>query len=146
MKLCCFCGHSSVSETLRAPLHEAIEKFIVHDEVERFYVGNHGEFDHMVCSELRSLKKDYPQISFYVILAYMPGKKEEFPAADPPMTIYPDGLESVPPRFAITHRNRWMVEQADRMIAYVGHGYGGAAQTLRYAQRKKLEVHNLADS
>lgn len=50
-------------------------------------------------------------------------------------TVYPP-LEAVPRRFAITHRNRWMVDVADVVVAYVLHDWGGAATTLRYANQK----------
>ena len=54
-------------------------------------------------------------------------------------TVYPP-LESVPPRFAISKRNQWMVEQVDVVVAYVTHSWGGAAQTLDYARRKKKRI------
>ena len=54
-------------------------------------------------------------------------------------TVYP-GLENVPRRFAISHRNRYMVDMADFVVAYVTHGWGGAAQTLEYANRKKKSI------
>lgn len=72
-------------------------------------------------------------------------KKEDFPATDDLDTIFPEGLELVPRRFAITHRNRWMVDQADYVVAYVDHNYGGAAQTLKYAKGKGTkQILNLA--
>ena len=87
----------------------------------------------MALAVLKRLKTQYPSIEVYVVLAYMPGKKEEFLLADEPDTIYPEG-------FAITHRNRWTVDQADYVVAYVDHGYGGAAQTLRYAKSKGTKI------
>ena len=58
--------------------------------------------------------------------------------------VYPE-LESVPWKFAISKRNEWMVEQADIVIAFVDHDWGGAATTLQYAKRKKKTIINLAD-
>ena len=54
-------------------------------------------------------------------------------------TVYPP-LETVPRRFAISHRNRWMVEVSDVVVAYVLHDWGGAATTLRYAKQKKKKI------
>jgi hypothetical protein len=51
-------------------------------------------------------------------------------------TTYPP-LEEVPPKFAISKQNEWMVDQADVVVAYVTHGWGGAAATLQYAERKE---------
>ena len=36
-------------------------------------------------------------------------------------TIYPEGLEYTPRRFAISKRTQWMVQQSDYVIAYVEH-------------------------
>ncbi len=57
--------------------------------------------------------------------------------------IYPE-IENVPPRYAIVHRNRWIVEQADVLIAYVTHTYGGAYTMYQYAKRKTKKIYNIA--
>ncbi|MEG1529959.1 MAG: hypothetical protein RR405_06335, partial [Clostridia bacterium] len=49
--------------------------------------------------------------------------------------IYPE-LEEVPYKFAISKRNEWMVDNADLVIAFVNHHFGGAYSTLQYAKRK----------
>ena len=54
----------------------------------------------------------------------------------------PDGIEKVPPRFAISYRNRWMVKHADYVIAFVHRG-GGAEQFVKLAERQKKSVINL---
>ena len=54
-------------------------------------------------------------------------------------TPYPP-LEDVPMKFAISRRNEWMVDQADVVVAYVTHGWGGAAATLQYAERKNKRI------
>ena len=59
-------------------------------------------------------------------------------------TVYPP-LETVPRRFAISHRNRWMVESADVVVAYVLHDWGGAATTLRCAKQKKKQIISYRD-
>ena len=59
-------------------------------------------------------------------------------------TVYPP-LETVPRRFAISHRNRWMVETSDVVVAYVLHDWGGAAATLRCARKKKKQIISYFD-
>ena len=54
-------------------------------------------------------------------------------------------LENVPRRFSISHRNRWMVESADVVVAYVLHDWGGAATTLRCAKQKKKQIISYRD-
>ena len=54
-------------------------------------------------------------------------------------TVYPP-LESVPRRYAILRRNEWMIQRCDVLVAYVTHGWGGAARTLAYARKKKKTI------
>ena len=59
-------------------------------------------------------------------------------------SIYPP-IENVPPRFAISKRNEWMMTNADLVIAYVNHNYGGAYQSLQVAKRRKKKIINICD-
>ena len=61
------------------------------------------------------------------------------------LMIYP-ALENVPPKYAIIRRNEWMIDKADLLIAYVTHGWGGAARTYRYAKQKGIPTVNLAEA
>lgn len=145
MKCCTFCGHKDAAETVRPMIREAAENLIVESNVTSFYVGNHGRFDSMALSVLRELKEMYPQISYNVVLSYIPEKKNEYRSYDESETLYPEGLENSPLRYAINRRNKWMVEHSDYLIAYVNRSFGGAAQTLEHAKRKKLSIIQLKD-
>ena len=57
--------------------------------------------------------------------------------------IYPQ-IEDKPLRFAITYRNRWMIDKADCLICAISHTFGGAYKTFMYAKRKKKPIYNLA--
>ena len=63
-------------------------------------------------------------------------------------SFYPEGLETVPRRFAIVQANRRMVACSDYLIAYVQY-IGKARDFLEYARRRELrqELHivNLGD-
>ena len=54
-------------------------------------------------------------------------------------------LKKKPLKFAISYRNKYMVETADYVIAYVSRAFGGAYMTYRHAKRKGKEIFNLAD-
>lgn len=71
-----------------------------------FYVGNNGSFDFMVHRQFEELSQTY-HITNSVVLAYIPGKKSEYD--DFSNTILPEGIETVPKRFAISYRNKWMI-------------------------------------
>lgn len=60
------------------------------------------------------------------------------------MIIYPN-IENVPARFAISHRNRWMVDVSDFIIAYINHNYGGAYSMYAYAKKRSKEIFNIAE-
>lgn len=144
--VCCFFGHSQTPYSVRSLLEREIIKLLEENDIVQFYVGNHGNFDAMVRSTLKGLRDAYPNFTYNVVLAYMPGKKDEFAIEDPyEDTIYPEGLETVPRRYAISARNKWMVEKTDMVICYKQWDGGGAAQFIRMAERKGKEIINLAD-
>ena len=58
--------------------------------------------------------------------------------------VYPP-IEDKPLKYAISYRNRWMVEQADFVIAYIAQPRGGAYKTYKHALRKKKTVFNICD-
>lgn len=60
-------------------------------------------------------------------------------------TLFPEGLERVPPRYAIHRRNNWMLEQADLVVSYVDRSWGGAAQQVKKARAMGKRVVNLPD-
>lgn len=84
-------------------------------------------------------------IRYAVVLAYLPEKND--PAALPAEeTLFPEGIETVPKRFAISWRNRWMIDHAEYVICYTTHSWGGAAQCVREAKRKHRQKINLSES
>lgn len=59
--------------------------------------------------------------------------------------IIPMDLMGVHYKAAIKKRNRWMVDQADKILAYVYRDFGGAFDTIKYALRTGKPVLNLAE-
>ena len=133
-----FCGHREVDEPeqVREWLRETVRRLAETGAAE-FCMGDNGAFDRMAAGVVSELRRDFSGIRSVLILAY-----PDHPAYDAALydgSVYP-GLESIPRRFAISHRNRWMVERADCVLVYVRYGWGGAAQTLEYARRKGKRV------
>ncbi len=145
MASCTFFGHRIINKDIKNLLTRQIDNLIAEHGVNVFYVGNNGQFDHLVAAVLRELKSRNPQISYSIVLAYLPEREKEYNQLSYTETIYPEGLEYTPPRFAISKRNQWMVQQSDYVIAYVEHSIGGAAQFTEYARKKHKTVINLAD-
>ena len=138
-----FFGHRDAPDTIKPILREKIIDLIENKGVDLFYVGNQGAFDRTAIGVLRGLKKEYPQIQYYVILAYVPHNKDILGLEVGDETIYPDYLDKTPPKYAIIKRNRWMLERADFVITYITHITGGAADFKSLAERKGKTVINL---
>lgn len=125
---CTFFGHRDFPREMMPNLRAQIVHLIENRGVSQFYVGNQGYFDYAVLQILRSCRQIYPQISYSVVLAYMP--QQELPGIEDTETLLPEQVELAPRRYAICRRNRWMLEHADCVVTYIRHAYGGAA---RYA-------------
>lgn len=145
MVACTFFGHRDCPSSVRPKLRAVLVELIERHGVEQFYVGRQGAFDAMARSVLRELAEVYPHISYAVVLDRLPGPKDKA-VWDFSDSIFPEGLETVPPRFAIPKRNEWMLKQADFVVAYITHSWGGAAQFADKARRQGKTVCNLANS
>lgn len=138
---CTFFGHRDTPPTVKPRLRQVIIELIEHHGVNRFYIGNQGSFDAMARGLLAELAQTYP-IRYDVVLAYLP--KENDPSLDGSSTILPDGFEAVPPRFAIDHRNRRMIDHSDVVVTYV-RSPGGAAKFKALAERKGKTVVEVSE-
>ncbi len=141
--ICTFFGHRDCPESVKPQLRALLIKLIEQEGVTRFYVGNQGRFDSIVRSALRALKENYPAIDFCVVLAYMPGKADPLRDLHNEETMLPEGIETVPKRYAISWRNRWMLKRADYVVTYIRHAYGGAAQFAETAKKQGNRVYEI---
>ena len=138
MSACTFFGHGDCPETKYSNILQAIQNLITEKNIITFYVGTQGNFDSLVYRALCNLRADFPQIRIYRVLAYLP--KDNSLISD---SILLEGIELIHPRYAISWRNRWMIEHSDYVIAYITHNYGGAARFVDEAKRKGKTVINL---
>ena len=136
-----FFGHKDTPKEIEPTLRTTLVDLIENHGATEFYVGNNGNFDTMVRRQLEELSRTYP-INYSVVLAYLPTKKSEYD--DYTNSIFPEGIESVPKRFAISYRNKWMVDQADIVVTYVTHSFGGATQFKDMAERHGKTVIELS--
>ena len=137
---CTFFGHRNTPDWIAPILRATLVNLVENRGATRFYVGNNGRFDAMVKAELGRLKSVYPHMDYAVVLAYLPTS----PQLDDAPTLYPEGLETVSTRFAISKRNGWMLQQADFVVTYV-RSPGGAANFKEMALRMGKIVVELAD-
>ena len=143
-KVCTFFGHHDCPSSIKPKLREVLIDLIENQSVDMFYVGKNGAFDRLVRAVLRELTQKYAHIHYAVVLERMPGKRDEDAPEDYLDTMLPEGIENVPPRFAISWRNKWMLTRSDYVVTYITHSWGGAAQFAETAVRQKKTVINLA--
>ena len=138
---CCFFGHKQIRKSIDKILKETIRELISEKDIDTFYVGNNGAFDLHVSAILEELKNEIPNIKYNIVLAYLNTPRASYNDN----TIYPEGLESVPKRFAVYKRNLWMLKQCDYVVAYIEHPFGNAEKFVDIALTKGKAVINIAD-
>ncbi|MBQ4446972.1 MAG: hypothetical protein II897_01590 [Clostridia bacterium] len=139
---CTFFGHRYVQKEIEPILRSTLIDLIEKHECRLFYVGNQGGFDAMVTRVLLELSDRYP-IRAYTVLAYLPVGESGASEGILP-TILPEGIETVPRRFAISFRNRWMIAQSDFVVTHVtNYIASGAAQFKALAEKQGKMVTNL---
>ena len=140
MPACTFFGHRDCPSSIRPRLRETLVDLIENHTVDMFYVGRQGAFDAIVRSVLKELILEYPHIRYAVVLERIPGKRNEYDPRDYFDTILPEGIENVHPRFAISWRNKWMLDRSDYVVTYITHSWGGAAQFAEMAEQQKKSI------
>lgn len=136
-----FFGHKDTPLEIRVKLKEILADLIENQGAKHFYVGNQGSFDRISLLVLNELKEEYPFIEYHIVLAYLSDKTNETWES----TLFPEGVENVPQRFAINYRNKWMIEQADTVVCYIKRSFGGAARFVEIAEKKGKTIINLSN-
>ena len=136
-----FCGHSTFCKT--AEIEEQLLSILqsqVGDARCDFYLGGYGSFDSFARECCRKFQTEHPQARLVYVTPYLEIDKLTLKLYDE--SVYPP-LEDKPRKFAISYRNKWMVENADLVIAYVNYSSGGAYTTYQHAKRRKKQIINL---
>lgn len=142
-----FCGHSDYIakkddiQTLLNYLNTIIGNSSV-----VFMLGEYGNFDRFAYHCCALYKENHANASLLYVTPYLESKTLQSLSSEQRFDdiVYPS-LEKIPKRYAILHRNRYMVEQADIIIVYITHTFGGAYKTYQYAMKLKKRIFNLAD-
>ena len=141
--VCSFIGHRDCPNDIIPSLYKTIEFLIKEKNVDKFYVGTHGNFDFIAEKVLNEILKTYNFIEYKKVLAYMPIIKDE--NLDYNNTIFIEGLEVVHPKVAIIKRNRWMINNSDFLICYVNQKITNAYSFMKYAKNRGKTIINIAD-
>lgn len=142
-----FCGHSDFlkTENYEKELLAILEKEVGNSSAE-FYLGGYGNFDDFAYSCCKKFKEMNTNVSLVFVTPYITPEYQknhlEFQKTKYDSILYPP-IEKAPLRFAISYRNKYMVESSDLVIAFIEHEYGGAYQTYKYAKKKGKKIYNL---
>ena len=138
-----FCGHSTFCKTeeIEEQLLSILQSQVGETRCD-FYLGGYGSFDGFARECCRKYQSEHPNVSLVYVTPYLEIDELTLKLYDE--SVYPP-LEDKPRKFAISYRNKWMVENADLVIAYINHSDGGAWQTYQHAQRKKKQIINLGN-
>ena len=143
-----FFGHRYIDNFRLAEerLTEIIKDIILEKEYVEFLVGRDGDFDQIVSSTIRRVKRDYGEhnSAHVCILPYMTA---EFRNNEGSFYEYYDEVEvadTTHPKSAFQTRNRMMIDRSDLVIFYIDHESGGAWQTYQYATKKEKNIINIA--
>ena len=137
--VCTFFGHKDAPSNIKMRLEEIIEA-LINEGVKNFYVGNNGNFDFYVQGVLENIVKKHNDIRFSVVLSTI---NETAIGAKQKYTVFPEGLENALPKFAISKRNDWMINNSQIVITYVRHNFSNSHKWLEKAKKKGLRVINL---
>lgn len=129
--------HGQLEERLTAVLTDLLRtrNFI------EFQIGRSGEFDIFTASCIKRIQSRHGTENSAITLVL------PYPVAD--VTYYeayydgiliPEEARTAHPKRAITERNRWLVDHADLLVAYVHRNTGGAATCLKMAEQAGRQI------
>ena len=136
-KVCAFFGHRDIPAGLEIALYEQVRRAVTECGVTTFWVGGYGRFDALAAQTVKRLKQEFPNIELLLILPYLPAVGQRIPALYDG-SVYPEGLELVPKRYAISKRNIWMAKNCDMVICYIRNSFGGAYEAVKAASEKEI--------
>ena len=105
MKSCFFIGHRDADERLLPCLTDTAKRLVTDCGVTRFYVGGYGNFDRLSGKTVIFLKNSFPDIRLFLVIPYHPAERPVPTPQGYDGTYYPQGMESVPRKFAIVRTN-----------------------------------------
>ena len=143
-----FCGHSDYipNPSDEEKILDILEKEAKNETID-FFLGGYGNFDSFTYHCAKKFKSKHKTAKLIWITPYIPYEKNDSRCGSQQekfdLILYPD-LEHIPPKYAIFHRNKWIVAHSDLIIAYVKRSFGGAYTMYRYAKKQNKKIYNLA--
>ncbi len=144
-------GHRIIddSQTVEQKLYELMRIIMSRGDREvEFLVGRNGDFDLMTASVVRRLKREMNSENVFLTLV-LPYETAELRNNTEAFENFYDSIEISEAsadknfKYAITARNRDMIDRSDMVVVYVKNQSGGAYQSLKYAEKNEKRIVNL---
>lgn len=142
-KACAFTGHRELERDFSPRiLKKEVENLIMQEKVDTFYVGMAMGFDLIAAETVLKLKRKYD----VKLIACIPFYGQEKYFSDKDKKRYAEILKKCDESILISEnyykgcllkRNRYMVDNADFLIAYLKKDIGGTAYTVNYYMKNK---------
>ena len=148
-KICSFAGHSELygqEADIYKKLLLVIEKLVLTEDINEFWVGNYGAFDRLSAKAVRNLKEKYSYIQLNLVVPYLTKEINEYREEyykNFDNILMADIPEKTPKRFKIIKSNEYMVQNSNVLVCCVMHSFGGAARTVEYAKKNNIKIINL---
>ena len=148
--ICAFFGHRDTVPTSHLEREmERILRTLITEGIDEFWCGEYGNFDWLSHYILRQLQKEFRFIKICLVSAYNPNKypilRQESLTELYDELIYTDEIANGPTRFSIIRRNHYIARNADVIVCYVEHKYGGSYEALQYALQFNPKIINVAE-
>lgn len=152
-EICCFSGHRKIPLDQYDIIADRLKKeiiILIDKGVRYFGAGGAWGFDTMAAETVLKLREDYPQIKLILVLPCK-NQAEKWKPRD--VLIYNkikrrcDKIVYISDNYTegcMLKRNRHLVDNSDYCVCYLTSSVGGTAYTVRYAEKKKLKIINLA--
>jgi len=145
-----FFGHRQIENMFRLEdvLEDIICRLLREKEFVEFLVGRDGDFDQLVSSTVKRCKRKIGEYNSALVWV-LPYPTAEYLNNEEAFHSYYDEIEiceasaSAHFKAAIQIRNRNMVDRSDLVVFCVERKYGGAYQTMRYAEKNGVPLINL---
>lgn len=145
-----FFGHREVDDffDIETQVEQLIYELVSTKEYVDFLVGRNGEFDQLVSSTIRKVKRDFRDDNCCHTLV-LPYETAEYRNNYNSFNNYYDQVDIYENSYrahfkaAFQKRNQEMVNRSDLVVFYLEREYGGAYQTYQYAIKQKKRIIKL---
>ena len=140
-----FFGHSNFQKHLELSekLLNIFEENVNREDVS-FYLGGYGAFDEFARIIAKQFQKEHKNSILFFVSPCLNERYIEMHKEGYDEILYPE-IEKVPHRYAISARNKWMVDKADIIIVFIAHNWGGAFSAYMYAKAKMKRIIELSE-